>query len=227
MSSYTTFLSTPRVTGLLWSVLVVHVHLVSRDSLVPCPQTRCFSASSTSDHEFCPLDRVLCYSSPGDGPVEDTKRILRETGVYILMFSNCQGSNPPVAVTGRVSVKNPYGYLPGTEYYKLPFYGWLSVLYTVLAFVWLGLSVKWWREALSLHACIAGVIFLGLMECFFFFVFFSDWNSDGVTCKSPFWCVKWSLIHLRPSCCVCRHGNMFFLTGRLRLPRVWILDLLG
>lgn len=120
------------------------------------------------------------FHTEGDGPVEDTKRILRETGVYILMFSNCQGSNPPVAVTGRVSVKNPYGYLPGTEYYKLPFYGWLSVLYTVLAFVWLGLSVKWWREALSLHACIAGVIFLGLMECFFFFVFFSDWNSDGI-----------------------------------------------
>merc|ERR1712232_1091701 len=42
-------------------------------------------------------------------------------GVYVLVLANC-GDLADVTVTGHVVVRNPYGYLPGTDYQKLPLY---------------------------------------------------------------------------------------------------------
>jgi hypothetical protein len=61
----------------------------------------------------------------------------------------------------------------------MPFYGWLSIFYTVMSFAWLGLSFRWWRELFHIHYCIAAVILLGLVEAFLWWIFFNDWNHSG------------------------------------------------
>lgn len=103
---------------------------------------------------------------------------IRETGMYILWVSNCGNVNGAV-VSGSIVVKNPYGFLPGNEYHKMPFYGWLGILYMALAGIWLSLSIWWWKELFSIQNCIAGVILLGLVESFLWYAFFADWNSSG------------------------------------------------
>lgn len=101
------------------------------------------------------------------------------TGVYILVFSNC-GTKTQATVSGTLAVKNAYGFLPGNEYHKMPFYGWLLLVYMGLAFVWMSISLKWWRELFAIHHCISSVIFLGLLECFMWYLFFNDWNAKGL-----------------------------------------------
>jgi hypothetical protein len=101
------------------------------------------------------------------------------TGVYILVWSNCGDFND-ATVTGSVVVKNAYGFLPGNEYHKMPFYGWLSVFYILLALAWMALCLRQWRHLFHIHYCIAAVIFLGLLEGFMWWIFFNDWNHSGL-----------------------------------------------
>jgi len=110
------------------------------------------------------------------------KQWVRQTGVYILVFSNC-GDFDKATVTGTVTVKNAYGYLPGNEFHKLPFYGWLLLVYMGLALIWMVLSIRWWKELFNVQNCIAIVIFFGLLESFLWYIFFNDWNQTGVRPK--------------------------------------------
>ena len=48
-----------------------------------------------------------------------------------MIFSNC-GAEEKIKIAGRVVVRNPFGYLPGVDYYKWPLYGYLALLYLVL-----------------------------------------------------------------------------------------------
>merc|ERR1712113_1263496 len=82
--------------------------------------------------------------------------------------------------------KNAYGFLPGNEYHKMPFYGWLLLVYVALAVAWMVLSLRWWREVFNIQNCISAVIFFGLIEAFLWYVFFNDWNVTGVRGKVLF-----------------------------------------
>jgi len=110
---------------------------------------------------------------------KDYQFVVHTSGVYILVYSNC-GSFTEATVSGSVVVKNSYGFLPGNEYYKMPFYGWLSFIYAAMAFIWLFLSIRQWRQIFHIQYCIAAVIFLGLIEAFLWWVFFNDWNHSGL-----------------------------------------------
>merc|ERR1719310_980625 len=44
----------------------------------------------------------------------------------------------------------------------------------------MALSFRWWRELIHIQGCIAGVIFLGLVEAFLWWIFFNDWNRSGI-----------------------------------------------
>eukprot|EP00747_Dinoflagellata_sp_TGD_P182066 gnl/TRDRNA2_/TRDRNA2_36136_c0_seq1.p1 gnl/TRDRNA2_/TRDRNA2_36136_c0~~gnl/TRDRNA2_/TRDRNA2_36136_c0_seq1.p1 ORF type:complete len:541 (+),score=100.04 gnl/TRDRNA2_/TRDRNA2_36136_c0_seq1:128-1750(+) len=116
---------------------------------------------------------------------KDSQMRLRKTGVYILMFSNC-GNLDDAVVSGSVVVKNPYGFLPGNEYYKMPFYGWLSVVYMLLSMMWMALSIRWWKELFNIQNCVSVVILLGLIESFLWYVFYNDWNEAGTRGKLLF-----------------------------------------
>jgi len=111
---------------------------------------------------------------PNDLPVQ-----VRSTGVYILVYSNC-GDFSEATISGSVVVKNAYGFLPGNEYHKMPFYGWLSLIYAAMAVTWMALSLRWWRELFHIQYCIAAVILLGLVEAFTWWIFYNEWNHSGV-----------------------------------------------
>lgn len=107
------------------------------------------------------------------------------TGMYILWLSNC-GDMSNGVLSGSISVKNPYGYLPGNQYHKMPFYGCLGILYLVLGIIWLILSIWWWKQLFSIHVCIADVILLSLAESVLWYAFFADWNSTGILARPLF-----------------------------------------
>jgi len=118
-------------------------------------------------------------------PLSDVTQTVRRTGVYILVYSNC-GDFADATVSGTIVVKNAYGFLPGNEYHKMPFYGWLLLVYVVLAVAWMVLSLRWWKELFNIQNCITAVIFFGLVEAFLWYIFFNDWNKNGVRGKMLF-----------------------------------------
>jgi len=48
------------------------------------------------------------------------------------------------------------------------------------------LSLRWWRELFNIQNCITAVIFFGLVEAFLWYIFFNDWNKNGVRGKMLF-----------------------------------------
>jgi hypothetical protein len=125
------------------------------------------------------------FADPNQQTTKDAETPVRKTGVYILVFSNC-GTVANAKVKGSVIVKNAYGFLPGNEYHKLPFYGYLSLGYVFLALTWFALSLRYWREIFHIQNCITGVIFLGLVESFLWWIFFNDWNANGSRSQMKF-----------------------------------------
>lgn len=107
-----------------------------------------------------------------------TKRIVRKSGAYLLVLSNC-GEIQNIKVSGGVLVKNPYGYLPGIEYYKMPFYACLALVYLGLGACWTLLSLRWWKELFNIQNCIGVVILFGLLDAFMQFVYYRTWNGEG------------------------------------------------
>jgi len=87
----------------------------------------------------------------------------------------------------------------GNEYHKLTFYGRISAVYLIMGAIWLGLSVRWWNEVFTIQNCIGGVILLGLVECFLWWVFFHDWNTRG-TRTNPLFVVAAMLSVLKSIC---------------------------
>jgi len=165
------------------------------------PKKFCCTAEDQATGKCELVDQLLVQKPPGtkysdvdvyqtaiafsQGPSKDVTKTVRRTGVYILVFSNC-GDFADATVSGSVVVKNSYGFLPGNEYHKMPFYGWLLLVYIALAVMWMVLSLRWWRELFNIQNCITAVIFFGLVEAFLWYIFFNDWNSTGVRGKMLF-----------------------------------------
>eukprot|EP00927_Polykrikos_kofoidii_P005564 TRINITY_DN12206_c0_g1_i1.p1 TRINITY_DN12206_c0_g1~~TRINITY_DN12206_c0_g1_i1.p1 ORF type:complete len:526 (-),score=60.65 TRINITY_DN12206_c0_g1_i1:113-1690(-) len=125
------------------------------------------------------ISHRVSFTGQHSETLKDQEVILRSTGIFVLMFSNC-GSFAQATVSGSVMVKNAYGFLPGNEYPKMPFFGWLCLCYFVLAAIWFGLVMRGWRDLVQIQMCIAVVIFLGLVETSLWYVFLNDWNTDGL-----------------------------------------------
>eukprot|EP00392_Amoebophrya_sp_AT5.2_P012735 g12842.t1 len=118
--------------------------------------------------------------SPSLQPPVDIRRNITQSGVYLLIFSNC-GAEEKIKIAGRVVVRNPFGYLPGVDYYKWPLYGYLALLYLVLlgydhnlfcvirkyidTGYWVLRSCMYRKQLFAIHRCIGFVILIGLLEC--------------------------------------------------------------
>ena len=70
-------------------------------------------------------------------------------------------------------------FLPGNEYHKMPFYGWLLLIYVAIAVGWMVLFLRWWEELFNIQHCVTAVVLLGLVEVFTWWIFYNDWNSSG------------------------------------------------
>jgi len=101
-----------------------------------------------------------------------------QTGTYSILLSNC-GSFTAAEVKGSIIVRNSYGYLPGNEYRKLPFYQGLSLVYILLCLLWICLSIKEWSGLFKLQVFIGGVLLTGLVEAAIWCTVLTAWNSTG------------------------------------------------
>lgn len=144
------------------------------------------TAQDANVHSVTLPVRVAADTPAGADPVapqlgSPVRFNITRSNVYALVISNC-GSIHDAKIWGRVSATNSFGHLPGDQYFKMQFYGWLSIFYFLIAFLWF-LMVFFWRmqgEKLNhLHHCITFVIFLGVIEAFFSWYFMYDWNFSS------------------------------------------------
>lgn len=108
--------------------------------------------------------------------------------MYYLVFTNCGETVPDLKVTGTVSIRNSYGFLPGDEYYKMPFYGWLALVYALLCCAWLinVYAVSPYGPLRQQHF-ITMTLAIGLGEALFAYGLFYDWNASGLERRNMFW----------------------------------------
>jgi len=111
---------------------------------------------------------------------------INATGVYFLVLSNC-GNVSLGEVSGQVAVRNPFGYMSGTEYDKLNFYGYSTLLYMALAIIWGALCLTWRQEFIAIHAIVGLVVGLKLLECMCWTIHLYSMNlsgdsSDSIVC---------------------------------------------
>jgi hypothetical protein len=101
-------------------------------------------------------------------------------------MSNC-GNFTQGEVSGQVAVRNSFGYMTGTDYHKLSFYGYTAVLYLALTVIWGVLCLTWKQEFIAIHAIVGLVILLKLLEsaCWTFHLYnmnLSGDSSDSTVC---------------------------------------------
>jgi hypothetical protein len=84
-----------------------------------------------------------------------------------------------VLFLAKMTVDNPYGKLPASEYPKLPFYGLLSIVYLSIGALWMLRSWWFWKDLLMLQHFISGVIFFLMVEMAFNYGFFDYINAYG------------------------------------------------
>lgn len=79
----------------------------------------------------------------------------------------------------EVQWRNPYGYLSAIDYPLLHFYGFMCIVYIILAFVWMIFCFKHWKDLLRIQFWIGGVIMIGLVEKAVFYEEYSNMNETG------------------------------------------------
>eukprot|EP00929_Paragymnodinium_shiwhaense_P022206 TRINITY_DN14242_c0_g1_i4.p1 TRINITY_DN14242_c0_g1~~TRINITY_DN14242_c0_g1_i4.p1 ORF type:complete len:547 (-),score=94.57 TRINITY_DN14242_c0_g1_i4:18-1658(-) len=122
----------------------------------------------------------------GKDDVDDSKQYdISKTGIYVLVVSNCGGAQH-LKLSGTITVMNAYGFLPGSEYPRMGFYGYLALCYGLLGIAWTVLSIRHRGELFKIQYCIAGVIFVGLVECLGWFAFLRAWNGAGEPAQGLF-----------------------------------------
>lgn len=119
-----------------------------------------------------------------NAPHSDTKRsVLKVTkdGFYILSIHIHSQNEGNFVATVHIEMKGKYGYLSAANWYLLPFYGTMCVLYVIMGITWLTVSFLQWRDLLRIQFWIGGVIFLGMLEVATFYAEYSNFNSTGYT----------------------------------------------
>ncbi|KAJ3334317.1 hypothetical protein HDU76_000009 [Blyttiomyces sp. JEL0837] len=88
-------------------------------------------------------------------------------------------SVPDKPFQASITYENPYGKLPGPDYPKLPFFGFLSITYLLIGAVWCIRAWMSWKDLLMLQHYVTAVIFFLMIEMAFNYGFFEDYNLWG------------------------------------------------
>ncbi|EPR60882.1 putative membrane protein [Toxoplasma gondii GT1] len=116
------------------------------------------------------------------GEASETERVVQmeieDSDIYFLVASNCGGFKG-LAFEGEVAVRNAYGYLPGYEYPKIPFYFLFMLVYLVVCLVWGCLMYRQRANLITFHKFMLVVAVLGFLESLALFVYLYDYNMRG------------------------------------------------
>ena len=87
---------------------------------------------------------------------------------------------PSYKVKVDITFHNPYGYLPGTRYGLLPFYGFLFVSYLLTILVYAILMCRQRKHLLPLQYAIFTLLFISLLEMALWFFTYNSKNDNGI-----------------------------------------------
>lgn len=104
---------------------------------------------------------------------------VNSTGMYYLYFMFCDPELKGTKISGRTVWRNPEGYLPGKMAPLMTFYGFMSLAYLVLGFIWFLQFVQHWKDIIQLHYHITAVIGLGMCEMAFWYFEYANFNATG------------------------------------------------
>jgi hypothetical protein len=76
-------------------------------------------------------------------------------------------------------VMNPFGRIPAIFYPALQFYGWMTVIYSVVILVWVLRSWRSWSELMLIQMYFSGVLGFLLVETLINSIFFQMYNQTG------------------------------------------------
>ena len=173
------------------------LNIFNRD--IPFYERR-INASSMCDNEgmasrdallaFGRLDDYQTFPLNGQSSQVSFKSLVARTGYQYIVFILCRNSKTladevTVEVSGELSFKNPYGYLPARYYGFLPFLGLLSCAYLVLLLVFGYLVFRHRSTMLKMQWGILGVVIMGLIETTTWFMTYVVMNDTGETSCCP------------------------------------------
>lgn len=108
---------------------------------------------------------------------------ISKTGVVILLMAECNPNLPAIKITGSIESKDPYGFLPADLYVNLPFFGALSICYTIIGVAWLILCGMYYSQLMNLQTWISAVLALGMIEATIMYSHYLHWNDLGTANK--------------------------------------------
>ncbi|ETO34181.1 hypothetical protein RFI_02916, partial [Reticulomyxa filosa] len=76
------------------------------------------------------------------------------TAIHVFAMASCRNGLGDVTFEGKSIWMNPYGHLPGDMYGYLPFFGWMSIAYLTVAFIWFLLNAFFWKELLYVQVSL-------------------------------------------------------------------------
>lgn len=76
------------------------------------------------------------------------KMLVKTTAIHVFAMASCQDNSGDFKFNGQSIWMNPYGHLPGDVYGYLPFYGWMCLIYLIIAIIWFIFNCIYWNELL-------------------------------------------------------------------------------
>jgi Lung seven transmembrane receptor len=104
---------------------------------------------------------------------------VKETGFYCI-FLGSQQSEENVDYKPTFTVSNPYGKLPAIFFPALAFFGVLSIIYTIIGILWVGVCFRHWKDLLTIQHYVSWVIAFLVVEMAFNYGFYENYNATGV-----------------------------------------------
>uniref|UniRef100_A0A6U0UN44 Transmembrane protein 87A n=1 Tax=Pinguiococcus pyrenoidosus TaxID=172671 RepID=A0A6U0UN44_9STRA len=127
-----------------------------------------------------PLIREENSTAPTEAVFETTSKYpVTKTGYYYLFMSACDRDAGEVVVHGQTVWMNPWGYLPGTEWGNLPFFGSMAIIYLFIGLVWTVLMFRFMQELIAVQFWISLVLLLAMIETAAKYFAYDEWNMSG------------------------------------------------
>ena len=110
----------------------------------------------------------------------DVMSEISQTGMYYVVAAVCDPSiTPHTKVSGMMTAEIAYGHLPATQYYSLPFFSWMSLIYVFALIVWGMLCIQYSKEIMSVHLMILIVLVFFVINCLMKVLYLWIYNSTG------------------------------------------------
>lgn len=146
-----------------------------------CSSVDVLSGRCERANQLMPTKGKIPLSSVITAKPNNFKVPINDTGVYVLVYSNCGTLNEgELFVDGEVIVHNSYGYLAAVDYHKMPFYGWVALAYLALGLIWCILAFRWRKQLFKVQVGVGIVILFSFLEAFLWWLFFRNWNTNGI-----------------------------------------------